>query len=87
MEEAHAAGARRVMRLSDKSQAVDNEVVYPDSETFNMVELTEVVRSSERVVAGAMQFQRGAEEKLLTKCHHDSVGPALRTYLFDVEGD
>jgi hypothetical protein len=51
------------------------------------VRLTEVVRSSERVVAGAKQFQLGGKAKLLTSCHHKSVGPPLRSFIFDASGD
>ena len=32
-----------------------------------------------------MAFQLGGERKLLTRCHHDSTGPPLKSYLFDVD--
>ena len=77
------ASARRVI-LSDLSQSDGRLVSYP---SMQEVLLTEVVRSSKRVVAGAMQFQLGGEAKLLTQCHHESTGPPLRTFLFDAGDD
>eukprot|EP00966_Prymnesium_polylepis_P157881 3648955-Prymnesium_polylepis.1 len=51
------------------------------------VALTEVIRCSRRIVAGAMAFQLGGDEKLLTKCHHESTGPPLKSFLFDLPSD
>ena len=45
--------------------------------------LTEVVRCSKRIVAGAMAFQLGGEKKLLTSCHHEVAGPPLKSYIFN----
>ena len=83
VEKRFRAGARRLI-LSDLSQSDGREIPYPP---MRETELTEVVRSSKRVVAGAMQFQLGGEAKLLTQCHHDSTGPPLKSFLFDVVGD
>ena len=46
----------------------------------------EVVRCSKRIVAGASSFQVG-DHKSGTRCHHESDGPPLRSYLFDMEKD
>jgi hypothetical protein len=77
------AGKTRRLLLSDVSQASDSTVGehYPPG----MVEvmLTEVVRSSRRIVAGAMAFQTGAMEALM-QCHHESAGPPLKSFLFRV---
>ena len=78
-------GAQRVL-LSDISQSQGQDAGFPSDRDTVHVKLTEVVRSSKRIVAGAMAFQLGAE-KNLTKCHHESGGPPLKTFLFDVEGD
>jgi hypothetical protein len=43
------------------------------------VVLSQVVRSTQRLVAGAWAFQTSDS---LAKCHHNSVGPALQAFLF-----
>jgi hypothetical protein len=77
--------ATRWMLLSDVSQGLTNDACFPDELTE--VVLTEVVRSSKRIVAGAMKFQLQGEDKLLTKCHHESEGPPLQSFLFDIKDD
>lgn len=72
----------RQLLLSDISQSLGRNVMYPEG--LRDVVLTEVVRCSKRIVAGAMAFQLGGEEKLLTKCHHDATGPPLQSFLFDL---
>ena len=67
------------MLMSDVSQGLHGGCEFPDG--LKLVELTEVVRSSKRVVSAATKFQLG-EKKLLTKCHHDSDGPPLQSFLF-----
>ena len=69
--------------LSGVSQAVARSIAYPAGAAD--VHLSEVVRCSRRIVAGAMAFQLGGEAKLLTRCHHESTGPPLRSFLFDAE--
>mgnify|MGYP002842149285 CR=1 FL=1 len=59
--EKQVGNARRLI-LSDLSQSDGRDIPYPP---MRETELTEVVRSSKRVVAGAMQFQLGGEAKLL----------------------
>ena len=77
--------ATRLLILSDLSQSDGLQISYPSS--MQVIELTEVVRCSERVVAGARQFQLGGSAKLLTSCQHKSVGPPLRSFLFDAKDD
>jgi hypothetical protein len=72
----------RRMLLSDLSQGLTDESCFPGE--LAEVMLTEVVRSSRRIVAGAMRFQLHGESKQLTKCHHESAGPPLVSFLFDV---
>jgi hypothetical protein len=74
--------SRRLL-LSDASQAADPSVAKNYPEVQCEVELTEVVRSSKRIVAGAMHFQTGAKGAL--QCHHDSAGPPLKSFLFSIE--
>jgi tetratricopeptide (TPR) repeat protein len=42
--------------------------------------LSQVVRSTQRLVAGAWAFDTSGK---LAKCHHNSVGPALQAFLFE----
>lgn len=74
-----------LMLLSDESQAsVDpEEIQWP--ENVALVELTDVCRSSKRVVAGARAFQLGDGKEI--GCSHKSNGIPLRPFLFDGEGD
>jgi len=78
------AGKSQRLLLSDISQSLGRDIAYP-AECREVV-LSEVVRCSKRIVAGAMAFQLGGEEKLLTKCHHEATGPPLKSYLFDMPG-
>ena len=71
---------RRVL-LSDASQGA-SAVAYPPA---HAAELTEVVRCSQRVVAGAMAFQLGGDRKLLTASVSEDAGPPLKSFLFDVD--
>ena len=72
--------SKRVL-LSDASQGA-SAVAYPPA---HAAELTEVVRCSQRVVAGAMAFQLGGDRKLLTASVSEDAGPPLKSFLFDVE--
>jgi hypothetical protein len=74
----------RRLLLSDASQATArSRFGLPN---LREVRLTEVVRCSERIVAGAMAFQLGGETKLLTKCTHTVAGPPLKSFLFEEPG-
>jgi hypothetical protein len=88
VDEAHhvfgaPAARRRVERLnfskrlllSDISQSRGRAVAYPPG--LWEVSLSEVVRCSKRIVAGAMAFALGGEEKMLTRCHHDTTGESI----------
>jgi len=84
--EAHfKEGTTQRLLLSDISQSLGHDMDYPDR--LQDVYLSEVVRCSKRIVAGAMAFQLGGEEKLLTKCHHEATGPPLKSFLFDVPSE
>eukprot|EP01046_Picozoa_sp_COSAG06_P045074 COSAG06_NODE_6175_length_3068_cov_1.755136_1_plen_864_part_10 len=74
----------RCLLLSDVSQSLRNDIKFPLG--LFLVYLVEVVRSSKRIVAGAMQFQTngGQADALETKCHHESEGPPLKSFLFDI---
>ena len=47
--------------------------------------LTEVVRSSQRIVAGAGAFQLG-DNKQQVVCQHNAEGPPLKSFLFELSG-
>jgi hypothetical protein len=72
--------------LSDVSQSQSTEhaeIAYP--EAMKVVELTEVVRSTKRIITAANDFSLcGPKEKVPT-CHHASEGPPLQTFLFDMQ--
>ena len=53
---------------------------------FRVWQLTEVVRSSQRIVAGAAAFQLG-ENKAQVTSQHNATGPPLKSFMFDLEGD
>ena len=82
--EAHISSANcRRLLLSDVSQSLGAEIAYP-TENMICIELTEVVRSSQRIVAGANAFRCDAKVgKQLPRCFHDSTGPPLVPFLFD----
>ena len=75
----------RRLLLADISQSAGSSIPFPRE--CERVRLTEVVRCSKRIIAGAMAFQLGGEQKLLTRCHHESTGPPLKSFLFDMEAD
>ena len=82
--EAHVGAQTARLLLSDLSQSLGRqEAAYPPG--LRAVEMHEVVRCSKRIVAGAMAFQLGGEEKLLTRCVHEATGPPLKSFLFDVD--
>ena len=120
-------GSTRRLLLADGSQSLGRSIPFPTE--AQRVRLTEVVRCSRRIVAGAMAFQvgvifassplsplhptlthpprrtqadnavthtsrlllaplllqLGGEQKLLTRCHHEAVGPPLKSFLFDYD--
>ena len=78
------AGCWRML-LSDISQSSGRDIVYPPGEPL-VVQLTEVVRSSQRIVAGAAAFQLG-ENKVQVTSQHNATGPPLKSFMFDLEGD
>ena len=81
--ERHISKGSQRLLISDISQSSGQGVAYPDG--LVSVRLTEVVRSSRRIVQAALSFQLG-EEKLQTESHHQADGPPLKCYLFDVHG-
>ena len=75
-----------LLLLSDASQSY-GDVNYPE-EVTDVVALTEVVRSSKRIISAASAFQDKRENHGQgTKCAHESQGPPLKTFLFDLDGE
>ena len=79
--------SKRCMLLSDISQSLREDIQYPDI-GLHVVTLTEVVRSSKRIAA-SLQFQlTGAasegQAQGLSRCAHESEGPPLQSFLFDI---
>ena len=74
------------MLLSDVSQSHGRKIDWPKD--THVVRLTEVVRCSQRIIAGAMAFQLdgvdGKTKKQDTMSQHKATGPPLKTVLFDV---
>jgi hypothetical protein len=83
--EAYVGEGTSRMVLADISQSMGGRIAYPNDtpEPVTEATLTQVVRCSGRIVAGAMSFQLG-DKKLQTECQHESKGPPLKTFLFDV---
>ena len=74
--------ARQCILLSDVSQSSALEQTFPD---LHRVFLTEVVRSTQRIVLGATAFQISASGE-----HNSSLGsngPPLKTYIFESDGE
>ena len=80
--ESHVTPTTQRLLISDVSQSLGWEIDYP-MEIVAEVVLTEVVRSTQRIVAGAAAFQLG-DKKLLTGNAHNATGPPLKTFVFDV---
>ena len=73
--------------LSDVSQSSALEQNFRDLEDYgryHVVYLTEIVRSTERVVLGAKPFQLSPETEQATSI--GANGPPLKSFLFDREG-
>ena len=75
---------QRLLILSDTSQSDGSDITYPVGEA-KVVHLTQVVRSSQRIVAGAASFQIG-ENKQQVVCQHNANGPPLKSFLFELSG-
>ncbi|CAE7220972.1 unnamed protein product, partial [Symbiodinium sp. CCMP2456] len=73
--------ARRRLLLSDESQSSAISHSYPE---MQRVKLTEVVRSTKRIVAGAASFQLHTDNGE-TVTSLGTEGPPLKTFLFEVE--
>jgi hypothetical protein len=63
--------------LSDVSQGLHDGVPFPDAVD---VHLDQVVRCSKRLVGAAGRFQPAG---ISARCHHDSDGPPLKSFLYD----
>ena len=69
--------------LSDLSQSNDiHKAKFPDG--LHEVFLTEVVRSSKRILAGASAFQLNAEHGIETESQHQADGPPLKSLIFEL---
>jgi hypothetical protein len=77
----------RLVLLSDISQSRDKTIKYPPG--LRKVELTEVVRNSERIVlaASAFQLQEDNPSHMSTSCKHGVTGPPLVSRLFDEKSE
>ncbi|CAE7244678.1 unnamed protein product [Symbiodinium sp. CCMP2592] len=74
--------AKRRLLLSDESQSASVSQTYPD---MARVKLSEVVRSTKRIVAGAATFQLNTQRDTAVSSL-GSDGPPLKTFLFDPVG-
>eukprot|EP00935_MAST-01C_sp_MAST-1C-sp1_P000321 g321.t1 len=66
--------------LSDVSQSTVFEQKF--GAQMQQVTLSQVVRSSQRIVEGARAFQTNDDSDEPTECHHKASGPPLRPILF-----
>ena len=83
--EQHVRETTTRLLISDVSQSLGWDISYPQGNVAE-VELTEVVRSTQRIVAGAAAFQLGSK-KLATANQHSATGPPLKTFIFDPSSD
>uniref|UniRef100_A0A0G4HJY9 EF-hand domain-containing protein n=1 Tax=Chromera velia CCMP2878 TaxID=1169474 RepID=A0A0G4HJY9_9ALVE len=83
--EPYVIASRSAMLLSDISQTSNPGLTFTAG--FEIVRLTEVVRNSNRIVAGSLPFriQEPGVETPEISCHHESVGPPLKSFIFRVE--
>ena len=78
IQEHAATGKTELLYLSDLSQCGKaGQCDLPDPD----VKLTQVVRSTQRIVAAAMQFQ-ATEDAELTRSYCDQPGPPLKPFFF-----
>jgi hypothetical protein len=75
----HMVKAEQRLLLSSKSQASGTDVVFAGAKE---VKLTEIVRTTKRIVAGSAAFQgsEGEKEGVTSIC---PAGPPLKSFLFD----
>eukprot|EP00435_Cladocopium_sp_Y103_P051084 s1934_g15.t1 len=75
--------AEQRLLLSSKSQASGEECTFPGVKELS---LTEIVRSSKRIVAASAAFQGSAQEKkgVASLC---PAGPPLKSFLFESDRD
>ena len=76
--------AKQRLLLSSKSQASGIGPFFPGAD---LVELTEVVRSTKRIVAGSAAFQGSEGEKIGVSALCPEAGPPLKSFLFDSDRD
>ncbi|KAJ1478433.1 hypothetical protein T484DRAFT_2948811 [Baffinella frigidus] len=74
----------RFLILSDVSQSFTLKPQYPPD--LQPVHLTEVVRSSQRILAGAAAFQlhEGKDQLDATTCQNSVAGPPLKSVIFEL---
>lgn len=83
--EPYASTAVRLFLLSDASQSIGAHITYPAD--LRSVELTEVVRSSQRIVFAANAFRCDSQDAEPPGSHHSVPGPPLKPILFDAPPD
>ncbi|CAJ1407420.1 unnamed protein product [Effrenium voratum] len=73
--------ATQCLLLSDQSQSGSLEHEFPE---LHRVKLTEVVRSTKRIVAGAAAFEYAGQQEVNSL---GTDGPALKTYIFEAKDE
>ncbi|CAK9118472.1 unnamed protein product [Durusdinium trenchii] len=73
---------KKLLLLSDTSQSTHLHHHFP---TAHYVELSEVIRSTQRIVAGAMPFQHAQSASSVQGM--GTEGPPLKSFLFEVESE
>ncbi|CAK9049065.1 unnamed protein product [Durusdinium trenchii] len=73
--------------LSDESQSAAMEQNYPEEIQFLRAYLSQVVRSTERVVLGAKSFQLLSEQLSNDASSLSCTGPPLKTFFFEPKED
>eukprot|EP00960_Hanusia_phi_P069479 767101-Hanusia_phi.AAC.1 len=68
-----------MLLMSDSSQADVRSVAYPEG--LQAVDLTDVVRNSQRTMTASLVFQRGIAAAQVS-CHHNIAGRPVRPFVF-----
>ena len=79
---AYTPPTAELLLLSDISQSTGREIGFPHAD-FTQVVLSEVVRSSQRIVSGTAAFALNGPDEAVVTSQHAASGPPLKSFLFE----
>eukprot|EP00960_Hanusia_phi_P046218 757699-Hanusia_phi.AAC.2 len=74
----------KLVLTSDSSQATKTDIAFPQG--LKDVQLSEVVRNSERTMTASLLFNKGIAKEKVT-CHHRFAGQPLKPYIFSTPSE